>query len=195
MKKTSNIFLGAILVVLLNITIGCKKDDPKPEPTPAPGEKTLTVDATDYGKWVYISFVEGKVVEVSDFQNELSWDIAFHRMDVRLNGGESGKGKGAGLETDATDLNAVKTIPTSGYITDVMDSVNVSMLVKEAAPKNLKLSTWVTMIGMPPTSYPVSDKVYIVKSAEGKHVKIKFIDYVNAENKGGFIEFSYICMD
>jgi hypothetical protein len=143
---------------------------------------------------VYVSFEQKEIVEVSDFKNDLSWDIAFHRMDVRLNGGESGRGNGSGLETNATELSAVTVIPANGYITDVMDSVNVSMMVKEAAPKNLKLSSWVTMVGMPP-AYTVNEKVYIVQSANGKHVKIKFLDYLNAENKAGHVKFSYTYMD
>jgi hypothetical protein len=156
--------------------------------------KTLTVNANAYDKWVYVSFSQGKVVAVSNYKNDLSWDIAFHRTDIRLNGGASGKGKAAGLETNATDLNAVIQIPVSGYITDVMDNINVSMMGKEAAPKNLKLSNWVSKSGMPPV-YTVSKKVYLVRTADGKHVKIKFLKYVNAENKGGHIQFTYVYMD
>ena len=47
---------------------------------------------------------------------------------------------------------------------------------------------------MPP-SYALSEKVYIFKTAEGKHVKIKFTDYRNAEDKTGHIKFSYLYMD
>ncbi|MDR1879249.1 MAG: HmuY family protein, partial [Bacteroidales bacterium] len=152
-------------------------------------DETNTTD-----KWVYVSFVQGKEVAISDFKNDASWDIAFHRMDVRLNGGESGKGQGAGQISDVTALSELTTIPTEGYITDVMDSVNVSMMEKVAAPKNLTLGTWVSMAGMPP-AYTVKENVFVVKSAEGKHVKLKFLDYLNAENKGGHVKFTYVYMD
>jgi hypothetical protein len=155
---------------------------------------TLTVNASAFDGWKYVSFVQGKEVEISDYQSALSWDIAFHRMDVRLNGGESGKGQGAGLQTNYKQLNEVTTFPASGYIADVMDSINIEMQVKEAQPKNLTVSSWISMAGMPP-KYTVSDYVYVVKTAEGKHVKIKFLDYLNAENKGGYIKFSYVYMD
>lgn len=156
--------------------------------------KTLTIDASAYDKWVYVSFAEGKVVEVSNFKNDLSWDIAFHRTDIRLNGGASGKGKGAGLETNATELNAVTLIPSSGYVSDVMDNIQVSMMKKVASPKNVKLSAWVSKTGMPPT-YKISKKVYIIRLAEGRHVKIKFLNYLNTDNKGGYVKFTYLYMD
>jgi hypothetical protein len=156
--------------------------------------KTLTIDASAYDKWTYVSFEQGKVVEVANYKNDLSWDIAFHRTDVRLNGGASGKGKGAVLETNATELNSVTVIPTTGYITDVIDYIHVSMMKKIEASKNLKLCTWVNKTGMPP-SYKIGKKVYIVRTATGKHVKIKFLNYLNADNKGGHIKFTYMYMD
>jgi hypothetical protein len=192
---SSEYFLEGILCT--PICFSLKEDVPNTEEislgvTQTP--KTLTVNASAYDKWVYVSFSQGKVITVSNFNNDLSWDIAFHRTDVRLNGGASGKGKGAGLETNVSELNAVTVIPVSGYITDVMDNIHVSMMGKEAAPKNLKLSNWITKSGMPP-SYTVGKKVYVIRTAEGKHVKIKFLTYVNADNKGGHIKFTYIYMD
>ncbi|MDR0368942.1 MAG: HmuY family protein [Bacteroidales bacterium] len=192
MKKW-NLFLGlAVLAIAAFTTVGCKPDaEDEPEQKEA---VTLTVDASGYENWVYVSFEQKKIVNVSDHANDLSWDIAFHRMDVRLNGGVSGKGKAAGLETEYTNLSDVATFPTSGYTPDVMDSINVSMQVKEAQSKNLKLSSWVSMAGMPP-KYTISEHVYIVQTAAEKHVKIKFIDYLNAENKGGHVKFTYVYMD
>ncbi|MDR0604427.1 MAG: HmuY family protein [Bacteroidales bacterium] len=223
MKKISKNFLGAVLAVtLLSITIGCDKETKPKDDSSTTGSgdstiivsgdstivvqvKTLTVDASNYGKWVYISFSsglflneQGEEVEL-DYQNDLSWDMALHRYDVRLNGGESGKGQGAALETIYTELNEVTVIPESGYILDVMDSIMASAAmppVYEAQPYNLEASKWmnVNTSKMPP-SYTLSDKVYIFKTAEGKHVKIIFTDYRNAEDKTGHIKFSYAYMD
>jgi hypothetical protein len=197
MKKTSAFFLGAILAVtLLSITTGCDKKEKEKEEVQVP---TLTVDATAYDKWIYVSFVQGKVVEIADYSNDLSWDMALHRYDVRLNGGESGKGQGAALETPYTELSKVTAIPESGYVLDVIDSVIMKFVmppVYEAQPFNLEASKWlnVNTTSMPP-SYTPSDKVYIFKTAEGKHVKIKFTDYANAEDVKGHIKFSYLYMD
>jgi hypothetical protein len=200
MKKTSRFFLGAVLAVtLLSITTGCDKKEKEEEKKEDVQATTLTVDATAYDKWIYVSFVQGKVVEIADYPNDLSWDMALHRYDVRLNGGESGKGQGAALETSYSDLSEAKEIPSSGYVLDAMDSVMLSVAmppVYTAQPFNREASKWlnVNTTNMPP-SYTPSDKVYIFKTAEGKHVKIKFIDYINAENVKGHIKFSYLYMD
>ncbi|MDR2410406.1 MAG: HmuY family protein [Bacteroidales bacterium] len=202
MKKASKFFLGAICAVtLLSITTGCDKDKDKDKDkqTEEIQATTLTVDATAYEKWIYVSFVEGKIVEISDYQNELSWDMALHRYDVRLNGGASGKGQGAALETAYTELSEATAIPESGYVLDAMDSIMLSAAMPPTytpEPFNREASKWlnVNTTNMPP-SYTPSEKVYIFKTAEGKHVKIKFIDYINAENIKGHIKFSYTYMD
>jgi len=194
--KKRNVFLGlALVVAMATIFSSC---EPKPDPVPEEKEtKTLTVDASAYDKWVYVSFVQGKIVEISDFKNDLSWDMALHRYDVRLNGGEAGKGQGAALETSYSELSALTSIPTSGYVADVMDSIMLSMPPTYASqPFNHEASKWIDVntSAMPP-SYTLSNKVYVFKTAEGKHVKIKFLDYKNAEDKTGHIKFSYQYMD
>ena len=191
-----NIFLGVALSVVALTVSSCKEE--KPEKPDEPKEtKTLTVDATKYDKWVYVSFVQGKVVEIADYQNDLSWDMALHRYDVRLNGGAGGKGQGAALETTATELGALTIIPASGYVVDVMDSIMLSMPpTYDYQPINHEASKWMALntSSMPP-AYELSNKVYVFKTAEGKHVKIKFIDYINAEDVKGHIKFSYVYMD
>jgi len=126
--------------------------------------------------------------------------MAIHRYDIRLNGGAAGKGQGAALETSYTDLSALTDIPASGYVVDVMDSIRVSMPPTYAyQPINHEASKWMYIDEsiMPPTNdtYKPSNKVYVFKTAEGKHIKIKFIDYINAENVKGHIKFSYVYMD
>ena len=67
MKKISKIFLGTVLAVaLLSVITGCDKKKKTEEPVTDVQATTLTVDASDYGKWVYISFVQKKEVEISD---------------------------------------------------------------------------------------------------------------------------------
>ena len=50
------------------------------------------LDARSYTDWIYFSFSKGEIVKVNDYQNDANWDVAFHRGNVRLNGGKSGKG-------------------------------------------------------------------------------------------------------
>ncbi|MDR1793203.1 MAG: HmuY family protein [Bacteroidales bacterium] len=193
LKKQKRIVLYS-LSMLSVVLLGCEK--PK-EVEELKESKTLTVDATAYDKWVYVSFKDAKTVEITDYQNDLSWDMALHRYDVRLNGGLSGKGKGAALETSYTELSALTEIPAAGYTTDVMDSIMLAMPpVYDAQPFNKEASKWMSFdLSIMPPVYQMSDKVFVFKTAEGKHVKIKFIDYINAENIKGHIKFTYVFMD
>jgi hypothetical protein len=197
MNRSSIFSKVAIVALLAALSIGCKPEETDSDDVVSPETKTLTVDASAFEKWAYVSFVQGKEVVISDtnFATDLSWDIALHRMDVRLNGGASGKGQGAALKTTQTALSAVTTIATSGFSIDELDSINISMTEKVEQPKNLLLSSWITMSGAMPPIYRYEENVYIVKTAEGKHVKLKFLDYKNAEDKGGFVKFSYVYMD
>ena len=107
-------FLRAVgmMLMLLTLTMSCKKtrpDDPKPEPekeipTPDPNDdktddpkvdpstgievKSVTFDVSAYETFVYFSFKEG-IVYISDEQSRelTNWDMAFHRADIRTNGG------------------------------------------------------------------------------------------------------------
>jgi hypothetical protein len=193
MRKTTQLVIATLSVC--SLMMACKKPEKVEEP--AKNSTTLTVDATAYNKWIYVSFKEGKTVAITDFQNDLSWDMALHRYDVRLNGGQSGKGKGAALQTSYTDLDKLTAIPATGYITDVADSIMLSMPpTYDVQPFNKEASRWMKLntATMPP-AYELNDKVFIFKTAEGKHVKIKFIDYINAENIKGHIKFTYVYMD
>lgn len=58
----------------------------------------LTVDASSYTTWKYIDLKTGKEVTASD-----DWHIAVNRLNIKLNGGTSGKGKVAGLLAKTPD--------------------------------------------------------------------------------------------
>lgn len=104
---------------------------PKPDPNPAPKPKKepkvtvdqggMHVDATNYDMWVYVSMENGgKLVGYGDatkdeedaaWKARSDWDIAFHRFEVRLNGGDSGNGKGEAADLGIVDFDGVKAIP------------------------------------------------------------------------------------
>ncbi|MDR1274709.1 MAG: hypothetical protein LBK12_09190 [Odoribacteraceae bacterium] len=158
------------------------------------GRGTVTVNASDYTKWVYFSFERGQVVAVTDPRDDLSWDIALHRYDLKTNGGASGTGQGAALKTEYKKFNDVATIPAAGYEVDVTADINLSGMppVYTEDSKNEVLGTWVTMdlSTMPPPTV-LSKVVYIVRTAAGKHVKVLFTDNTNDEGVTGHVTFSY----
>lgn len=191
--KTRKLFLSALLTTLYLSACG---DDEKEEILPAEVKKAEFLDATSYTDWVYFSFEKGTTVEVSDYKNDLSWDIAFHRGDVRLNGGESGKGAGAVYNAQTTDWNAVTEAPSSGYITDKTGTITTAFtgsgIETEEQPFSQTLSTWLTIdTSSPPPVYTYHNWIYVVKAANGNYVKLQIYDYKSAKNVGAYISFKY----
>ena len=191
--KKSYLFLGLLLAVGVLFS-SCEKD---PEPVKPAGVKTVEyVDATSYTSWTYFSFEKGEIVEVTDFANDLSWDIAFHRGDVRLNGGASGKGMGEALNANETDWDKVTVAPENGYIKDATGLITSAFtgtgIEQEEQPFSQVLATWLTIdTSNPPPKYIYHNWVYIVKTAAGKHVKLQIYDYKDAKNSGAYISFRY----
>lgn len=190
MKKISFIILLGVL-----FTTACDKDNNEPA---LPGEvKDIQfIDATSYTDWVYFSFSKGETVTVTDFQNDLSWDIAFHRGDVRLNGGESGKGKAEALNTNKTDWNAVTEAPAAGYAKDQTGKITTAFTgdgtTEEDQPFSQTLATWLTVdTNNPPPKYIVHNWIYIVKAADGNYVKLWLYDNKNEKNAAGYVSFKY----
>lgn len=154
------------------------------------------LDATSYTDWIYFSFSEDKIVEVSDYQNDLSWDIAFHRGDLRLNGGASGIGQGEAVNTQETDWNAVTEAPASGYVKDEIGTITTNFtgtgIETAEEPFSQTLSGWITIdTSNPPPKYTYHNYVYVVKTADGKYVKLQIYDYKSAKNEGAYISFKY----
>lgn len=152
------------------------------------------LNATSYQKWVYYSFEKGAVVEVSSPETDLSWDIAFQRWYIKTNSGTSGKGKGGAINTKKTDWNKVVYASPSGYKEDAIGTLNGWDIIKNVETKkegsfSQEASLYVTYISG--GKYKNRNEVYLLKTAEGKFVKIQFYDYVNERLKGGYPSFRY----
>lgn len=123
-KTMKKLFLSLAIVAMAIFAASCSKEN-KDEPRPkTEGEVAgeITINATDYSKWVYFSFDKGAVVEVADPKSSLDWDLGFHFLDFRTNSGASGKGGGGAL---VTNLKAVSdkldAIPSSDkFVQDIL---------------------------------------------------------------------------
>ena len=196
MKKLMLALLGAVVVLS-----SCKKDSDSYTPTNTddytPTEsKSVSVDASAFDKWIYFSFETGAVVEVADFTTSLDWDIAFHRSNIRLNCGKSGKGKGGCLSLGKVSFDAVAEVPAEGIyeIDATMKVVKVykQPMVEVEEPANVLMSQWVSMSGMGASGpiYTVNDNIYIVRTAKDRYAKVWLNAYLK-EGKGGFITMKY----
>lgn len=201
MKKTISILFMAIGIAATVFT-GCKKDDPT-----LPSQETkqhTTSRATAYGNdWIYFSFSSGSEVSgitEENRMNRLDWDIAFNRNNMRTNSGLSGKGKGGALDTGSKSFNDITQAPTNGYSVDekAMIMFGLGNMMSGGQPemgestlnKVLKSAIGIDTSNPPPT-YPLSEHVYIVKTADGKCVKAQFVSYHNDKGKSGFVTLKY----
>lgn len=191
--KLSYLTLSVSVLLFSVCFVACKEDD---APAPELEARTFSVDAKAYNTWVYFSFEKNAVVEVSDYQNDLSWDIAFHRADVRLNGGLSGKGHGSAQKTEETSLTEVLEAPAGGYVPDSYGNVIVEFKIPpvyQEQPYNAVMSTWLNIdTSSPPPVYTLAENVFVMTTVSGKYVKIKFTDYTNDKGETLYPAFEYI---
>ncbi|ATA89127.1 hypothetical protein CAPN001_12830 [Capnocytophaga stomatis] len=199
------IFITAILVAT-GVLVSCKKDEiKKDDEKPSLVAKEIkSLDATTSKDWVYFSFEKGTVVQVSNPKESADWDIAFSEFYIKTNGGESGKGKAEVALVESKEFDAVKEAPTQGYVKDIEGDMmygyppvtkkgTFSALISggfdsktgyvSLSPKNI--GTW-------PSVYAPTKNVYVVKTADGKFVKIQITDFYNDKAKAGYLTFRYV---
>lgn len=208
MKKVF-LFIFAGLVVA-----SCSKDKPTedkplvyPEITTSNGVTNVKyLDASVEGTWTYFSFSQAKVVTVADPENDASWDIAFSRMNVKTNGGTSGKSKGEVVNTLLKDFSAVKEAPAEGYVKDQKEkpivrpgqperpeiSLNTAIRGTVAVPNSTAWISYIPPVGQSTQpSVTITKYVYVVKTANGNFAKIQMNNYYNDKNQSGHITFQY----
>lgn len=161
--------------------------------------KTFTTSRkTDYGNdWIYFSFKEGKEVAVEEDKHatDTSWDIAFNRYNVRTNSGKSGNGKGGALDTGKKEFSEVETVPEGTFVVDADYEITASFtgqgVTTIMSTANEPLSKAIEFAGPPPT-YTPTNQVFIVKTADGKYVKLTIDSFYNDEAVSGYITFRYV---
>lgn len=86
-----------------------------------PEAHTLVVDASSATDLVYVSLADAAPVAApADPLADLSWDLAFRRTTIQLNGGVHGAGAGEAVTlADGTLWADVTEVPTDGWTTDV----------------------------------------------------------------------------
>ena len=174
-------------------------------------EKVIT--CTKYNEWVYYSFKTGKTFTLSVSSNKYKtrkdWDIAFHRYNFRLNGGQSGDGNVAAKLLGEGEIKSFTEIPKDGYIQDE----TISIMEKGAMPPTYvdtpgskvlngyydgegkdavyHAGAWKIEKGQPPIYHP-SNRVYAIKTMDGKYAVIKFADYYDSWGVPANVKLQYI---
>lgn len=181
-------------------------DDPSDMPSEDKENAYSYVNCTDYKTWVYFNLEDGSQTPLSYDSDSLPevWTFAMHRYDCKTNGGSA-------YETSfstITELTAAISAGTfalpdaSEFTADVDGKITIDMshmmegyLDYADSKVNAVLAKWldVDTSNMPP-NYTPSDKVYLLRTADGTVYAIRFTAYSNPQqyNTKGYISFDYL---
>jgi hypothetical protein len=157
---------------------------------------TIYVDASSYTKWIYLDFSEHRADSVSVFDDApQNWDLAIHRYDAKTNGG-------AVAETDIEDFSLLSIAKIGDFVSDTfttkkivtdMSTMMDGYLSYVESDYNTELSQWLNVdtSNMPPT-YTLSNKIYILRLADGSKAALKLENYMNESAIKGYMTISYM---
>ncbi len=169
-------------------------------------EGTFELNVSDRKKWYYFSFKDGLVGEGSAkptdgddaaWKEKDNWDLAFHNTNVRTNSGLSGNGQGGAFEMESNIMTEVTTAPGNDYITDTEIRIFLNMPPTNPAEDiknvggNTVLDLWADFAHETGT-WTIKDKVFVIKTADGKYAKIQFVNYLDENDHGGLMKFNYV---
>lgn len=193
-------------LLLIPITTGCGEDlieQKEPSTTtgnpsgagPAPGSQTALpspdpkvkherdgegyktrLDATDRKAWVYLD-LDDRAYPAADAAEGGAWDLAFRRVNIRLNGGISGKGNVGGTVVEGQDaFDKTKQSPGGAFEQDKQGNSDPNN--DPFGEAGLVFGFW---YDYEPKNHVVTPKprTYIIQSNQGKVFKLQILDYHN----------------
>ena len=167
----------------------------------ANGVKRTTIDASAGGMngaasnpFVYVSFTDGSRVDITDLasHSDKTWDLAFRRSVIRVNGGDSGAG-GAGIARiagktfdEVTAAPAAAAFQGDEFIDDqckvTRDPINnVQTVFSGADTTDLWYAYDMTTSQLTPQPF-----IWVLKRADGSFVKIEIESYYDNKVSGHF---------
>lgn len=206
--KTMNLLKWAAIVCIAVAFTACSDDNDEVK-KPLDVKEVKEMKSNDFGTWQYFSFEKGEVVgtgstdprigDDAKWKERTDWDIAFNRYNVRTNSGISGNGKGGIVKIEGTDLMALKEAPTEGYVVDSEVKTYISMPPKgpQDTPMvgmNTAVKGWVVINMSSPGVYTdkITPTLCVLKTANGKYVKLFLKNYKNAKGQNGYLTFQYV---
>lgn len=139
------------------------------------GPATVTLDAS--AGWVFFSFATGSTVHAGAGR---TWDVAFRRFHVMVNGGPGFPGNGAVADLGAVDFDAVTVAPQAGWVDRAArDSTNEA------------IARWYDYSFMSHLLTP-RQRVYAIRTADGRYARLRFLSYYCEGGRPGCITFEYV---
>lgn len=180
---------GGLFVVLLAYLVATSFARPRLatfEPTPIASTPagdslvvdTVTIDARDPDAWAFFDFSRRGVVSRP---GPREWDLAARRYRMVVNGGAALPGGGGALALQAP-WGAVREAPAGGYET------TAGRL--DAEPAHSVLDGWYRYDFLAHVLEP-RDRTFVVRTADGKYAKLRFLGYYCPEATPGCLTFEY----
>lgn len=173
--------LNAVILLFSVLTFAaCDEDDEKPV---VQLEATTVADLNSVStkNFTLFSFAEGAIVTNTDSATT-KWDIGFRGTTIILNSGTSGPGNAAG-QTVSGIFEEILEAPADGYAVDGTTKAIVGS------------GGWYTYTGDAPTGpkhaiLPNAGKILILKTADGKYVKMEILSYYQGNPNTTTAEFA-----
>jgi len=186
-----------IAVALATLVFSCKE-----EPEITTKSKVVNV-SNSKTTWLYYSFEKDALVSISDAANDLTWDLAVQYESFQTNGGTSGEGMGAVLDMGKVAFESVTFSSIKDSLNKFVADDSLSVYdISSMPPILIKASRCIPMEAMfkSPTgpgtrTYEPNLHVYIIKTANGKHVKFIGESFFNDEAIEGYINFKWAYLD
>ena len=163
---------------------------------------TMTINASDWDidNWTYLNLYIGAIVYPDSPEENLGWDIAFHRYHIRTNSGLSGSGN-AGAYIDSVNTwndssyDFFSIVPdNSFFIRDTTIGTFYDIETHESIPgvSNPALETWGNIDLDNEYQMDYTNNQFILRSASGmQFYKFWVIDYYDQNGTSGFITIMY----
>jgi hypothetical protein len=150
----------------------------------ADGSFTSEVNATSPQSWVYFSLQTHAEVTPDQPEQSDSWDLAFQRSNVKVNGGTSGAG-GVLVSSASGSFESVQEAPAEGYVADAADAD------LDGSP-DYAFGAGDGWYSYDPASHALTarDTVFVVKTARGAF-KLQFSSYYDAAGTPGMPQFRW----
>lgn len=168
-----------------DVTLECEIT-PGNMPFPIKGTYTAKNEEREIKEITYMGkigkYVPGRTFEVDPAALEgRAWDIAFHKYDVRTNGGSV-------MRLESTDWDGAVLPSAEEFVPDVRGVVIASMkdmlpdgeMGFQCTPLNEVLASFLTVTptgSMPPFTYELNKNIFLVRTAEGRVWRMQFSEY------------------
>lgn len=152
------------------------------------------LDATAEDAWTHFDFETRAHVEPAAPEDDMVWDVAALRFNLKTNGGTSGSGGAAVAVLEDTSFDAVTSVPTGGWIEDDATAPGMGGSPNANTSPGYAFDNWFAYDIMTHTLAPVEGRVYVVRTPEANHFKVEMLGFYDDAGTPGFVRFRWAAL-